>query len=134
MPHLYVEYSANTEAILAVDGLLDKLYDTALASGVFPLGGIRVRAQCIDNYRIADCSPDNAYIHVTALLGFGRPLDIRRQVGESLFAALREYCKDAFDSHPLALSLTLQELHPELNFKQNNLHEYVERRREEASG
>lgn len=134
MPHLYVEYSANTESILAVDGLLDTLYDTALASGVFPLGGIRVRAQRIDNYRIADCAPENAYIHVTALLGFGRPLDVRRRVGESLFAALCEYCQESFDRHPLALSLTLQELHPELNFKQNNLHEYVKQRREEATG
>ena len=132
MPHLYVEYSANTEEILAVDGLLDTLYDTALASGVFPLGGIRVRAQRIDNYRIADRAPENAYVHVTALLGFGRPLDVRRRVGESLFAALCEYSKEAFDRHPLALSLTMQELHPELNFKQNNLHEYVRQRREGA--
>jgi 5-carboxymethyl-2-hydroxymuconate isomerase len=134
MPHLYVEFSANTEAILDVDGLLDKLYDTALASGVFPLGGIRVRAQRIDNYRIADCAPENAYIHVTALLGFGRPLDIRRRVGEALFAALGEHCSEAFEHHPLALSLTLQELHPELNFKKNNLHDYVRQRRDEASG
>jgi 5-carboxymethyl-2-hydroxymuconate isomerase len=128
VPHLYIEYSANSEAIIGLDGLLDRLYDTALASGVFPLGGIRVRAQRIEKYRIADCAPDNCYIHVTALLGHGRPLDVRRRVGEQLFAALKEYCADAFDEHPLALSLTLQELHPELNFKLNNLHEYVARR------
>ena len=133
MPHLYVEYSANTEAIVAVDGLLDALYKTALASGVFPAGGIRVRAQRIEKYRIADCAPENAYIHVTALLGSGRPLDVRRRVGESLFATLREYCSDAFDRNPLALSLTMQELHPELNFKHNNLHKYVRQRREEAT-
>jgi 5-carboxymethyl-2-hydroxymuconate isomerase len=128
MPHLYVEYSANTEAILRVDGLLDRLYDTALESGVFPLGGIRVRAQRIENYRIADCAPENCYIHVTALLGHGRALDVRRRVGEQLFAALREYCAEAFAKHPLALSLTVQELHPELNFKLNNLHDHVARR------
>ena len=128
MPHLYVEYSANTEAIIDVDGLLDRLYDAALSSGVFPLGGIRVRAQRMDRYRIADCAPDNCYIHVTALLGHGRPLDVRRRVGEELFATLKDYCADEFRKRPLALSLTLQELHPELNFKLNNLHEYVERR------
>jgi 5-carboxymethyl-2-hydroxymuconate isomerase len=119
--------------MLVIDGLLDKLYSAALDSGAFPLGGIRVRAQRIDNYRIADCAAENAYVHVTALLGFGRPLDVRRRVGESLFAALRDYCKEAFDRHPLALSLTMQELHPELNFKQNNLHDYVKRRREDSS-
>lgn len=134
MPHLYVEYSANTEDLLVIDGLLDALYGTALESGVFPLGGIRIRAQRIDNYRIADCAEDNAYIHVTALLGSGRPLDVRRRVGESLFATLKAHCGEVFDRHPLALSLTMQELHPELNFKQNNLHEYVRRRREAADG
>jgi 5-carboxymethyl-2-hydroxymuconate isomerase len=128
MPHLYVEYSANVQAVLDLDGLLDSLYDAALASGVFPLGGIRVRAQRIDNYRIADCAPENCYIHVTALLGHGRPLDVRRRVGEELFAALTKYCAEAFAAHPLALSLTLQELHPELNFKLNNLHDHVARR------
>ena len=129
MPHLYVEYSANTEEKLDIDGLLDTLYGTALDSGVFPLGGIRVRGQRIENYRIADCAPENAYIHVTALLGFGRPLDVRRSVGEALFAALCGYCEQCVSQHPLALSLTMQELHPELNFKQNNLHEYVKQRR-----
>ena len=133
MPHLYVEYSANTEAIIAVDGLLDALYKTALASGVFPAGGIRVRAQRIEKYLSAVCAAENAYIHVTALLGSGRPLDVRRRVGDSLFATLREYCSDAFDRNPLALSLTMQELHPELNFKHNNLHKYVRQRREQAT-
>ena len=128
MPHLYIEYSANAEAIIEIDGLLDALYDTALETGVFPLGGIRIRAQRIEKYRIADCSPQNAYVHVTGLLGHGRPLDVRRTVGEMLFSSLRDYCASAYASNPLALSLTLQELHPELNFKQNNLHEYVSRR------
>lgn len=129
MPHLYVEYSANVETVVDIDALLDILYDTALVSGVFPPGGIRVRAHKIDKYRIADCSPDNGYIHITALLGHGRPLDVRRAVGEQLFAAAREYLAPVFAEHPLALSVTLQELHPELNFKHNNLHEYVSRRR-----
>lgn len=134
MPHLYVEYSANTEAIVQIDGLLDELYESALATGVFPAGGIRVRAQRIDKYRIADCAPENSYIHVTVLLGHGRPLDVRRRAGETLFAAFKEYCADAFDQHPLALSLTMQELHPELNFKQNNLHEYLKKRSKDNSG
>jgi len=128
MPHLYVEYSANAETLVDIDRLLDALYDAALETGVFPLGGIRVRAQRIDNYRVADCHADNGYVHVTALLGHGRPLDVRRRVGEILFASLREFFTPVYEGHPLALSLTVQELHPELNFKLNNLHDYVARR------
>ena len=43
MPHLIVEYSANLEDDLNLDGLMLALRDCAVASGVFPLGGIRVR-------------------------------------------------------------------------------------------
>ena len=44
MPHLIVEYSANVEEKIALDELLDKLHVSAVDSGMFPLGGIRIRA------------------------------------------------------------------------------------------
>ena len=54
MPHLIVEYSANIEDQIALDALLDKLHTCAAGTGVFPLGGLRVRARRADAYRIAD--------------------------------------------------------------------------------
>jgi 5-carboxymethyl-2-hydroxymuconate isomerase len=33
-----------------------------------------------------------------------------------------------FEKAPIGISLNMQELDPVLNFKQNNLHEYVKRR------
>ncbi|HVS22711.1 MAG TPA: hypothetical protein VMU03_03215, partial [Gammaproteobacteria bacterium] len=53
LPHLIVEYSANIEREIALDELLDKLHARALETGVFPLGGLRVRAHRADHYRIA---------------------------------------------------------------------------------
>ena len=129
MPHLFVEYSANIEEQIELDSLLDKLYDAALASGVFPLGGIRVRANRVENYRIADCARDNGFVHVTALIGHGRPLDVRRVFGEDLFGVLTAHLQSLFDESPLAISFNIQELHPELKFNKNNLHDYVVRRR-----
>ena len=128
MPHLIVEYSANLEPAIALDELLDKLRDSALGTGVFPLGGLRVRAISTDHYRIADCDPANGYVHVTALIGHGRPLDVRKRAGERLFATLTEHLGDVYERSPLAISFNIQEFHPELNFKMNNLHEHVLRR------
>jgi len=128
LPHLFVEYSANIEQKIALDDLLDRLYESALETGVFPMGGIRVRAFKTEHYRIADCHPDNGYVHVTAMIGHGRPLDLRRRVGEQLLATLTSHLQELFDASPLAISLNIQEFHPELNFKKNNLHEYVKRR------
>jgi 5-carboxymethyl-2-hydroxymuconate isomerase len=128
LPHLVIEYSANIEDRIALGDLLDKLHAVALTTGVFPIGGLRVRAYRAENYRIADKAPDNGFVHVTAQIGHGRPLDVQQRAGEQLFAVLSEHLTPLFDKSPLALSLNIQEFHPVLNFKKNNLHEYVKRR------
>ena len=128
MPHLIIEYSANIEDQLELDQLLDKLHATALRTGVFPLGGLRVRAYRVDRYRIADKDPANGFVHVTAMIGHGRPLDVQQSAGAELFATLTEHLAALYERNPLALSLNVQEFHAVLNYKQNNLHEYVKRR------
>jgi 5-carboxymethyl-2-hydroxymuconate isomerase len=128
LPHVIVEYSANIEHKIALDDLLDKLHASALATGIFPLGGLRVRAARTEHYRIADCHPDNGYVHVTAIVGHGRPLDVRERAAEELFATLTAHLDGVFRAGPLAISLNMQEFHPQLNFKKNNLHEYVRQR------
>jgi 5-carboxymethyl-2-hydroxymuconate isomerase len=128
LPHLIVEYSANVEDLIALDEMLDKLHSCALTTGVFPLGGLRVRAYRADAYRVADKAPDNGFVHVTAMIGHGRPLDVQQRAGEQLFAVLAEHLEPLYAKSPLAISLNIQEFHPVLNFKKNNLHEYVKRR------
>jgi 5-carboxymethyl-2-hydroxymuconate isomerase len=128
LPHLIVEYSANIEERIALDALLDKLHTCALGTGVFPLGGLRIRAHRVDAYRIADKAPDNGFVHLTALIGHGRPLDVQQRAAEELFAVLTKHLEALYAQSPLALSLNVQEFHPVLNFKKNNLHEYVKRR------
>lgn len=128
MPHLIVEYSANIEERIALDALLDKLHTCALATGVFPLGGLRIRAHRADAYRIADKAPENGFVHLTALIGHGRPLDVQQRAGEALFAVVTEHLAVLYAESPLAISLNVQEFHPVLNFKKNNLHEHVKRR------
>jgi 5-carboxymethyl-2-hydroxymuconate isomerase len=128
LPHLIVEYSANIEHAIELDDLLDKLHAGAIDSGIFPIGGLRVRAMRMDRYRIADCHPENGYVHVTAIVGHGRPLDVRQRVGEVLFALISDHLDDVFRAGPLAISFNMQEFHPQLNFKKNNLHEYVRQR------
>jgi 5-carboxymethyl-2-hydroxymuconate isomerase len=132
LPHLIVEYSANIEDQIALDALLDKLHACALGTGVFPIGGLRVRAHRADAYRIADKAPDNGFVHVTAIIGHGRPLDVQQRAGEELLAALTEHLEPLYERSPLAISLNIQESHPVLNFKKNNLHEHVKRRRGRA--
>jgi len=128
LPHLIVEYSGNIEGDIALDELLDKLHACALETGVFPIGGLRVRAHRTDHYRIADKAAENGFVHVTALIGHGRPLDVQQRAGEQLFEVLTAHLESLYDRSPLALSLNIQEFHPVLNFKKNNLHERMKKR------
>lgn len=128
MPHLILEYSANIEARLDLGALLDRLHRTATGSGMFPLGGIRIRAYRAEHYRVADCAPENAFVHVTAIVGAGRPLDRRAEVSRLLFDALCDELEPLQAASPLAISFNMREFDSVLNLKKNNLHEFVRQR------
>ena len=128
MPHQIVEYSANLETRISIAELIRKLHETAAAIEAFPLGGLRTRAARREHYRIADGHPDNQFVHLTWKLGHGRPEEVRREAGELMFAVLCEFLEPVSASSPLAISFEIQEIHPILTFKKNNLREYMARR------
>jgi len=134
VPHLIVEYSGNLEQVLDLDALLDCLHETALKTGMFPIGGIRVRAYKAEHYRIADCAPENAFVHVTAIVGAGRPLDRREQVSKTLFDSLCGALRVVADTSPIAISFNMREFDSVLNFKKNNLHETIQARSKRDPG
>ncbi len=88
MPHITVEYSANLEAQISPRRLVDAIHRAALATGVFPIGGLRTRAERRDIYAVADGDPDNAFVAVVARIGEGRDTASRKRVAEELMAVL----------------------------------------------
>ena len=44
MPHFHIEYSANLEEMVDMAALCDHLRRAAIATGVFPMPGVRIRA------------------------------------------------------------------------------------------
>ena len=123
MPHLLIEYSANLEPRIQIGALIDKLHATAIATGVFPVGGARTRAMRRDQYRVADGDPANAFVHLTMRVGHGRSVATRREAAEGIFKALCEHLAPIYAATPLAISAEMQEIDPQFSFKQNNLHE-----------
>ena len=125
MPHLIVEYSANLESRLELEALMAKLRDVAVAGGVFPLAGIRVRAARRDRYLIADGDPAHGFVHVMARIGEGRAEAVRRAQAQALFDALRAHLEPLRSDQVggLALSLEMVEIDPVGSLKLNNLHE-----------
>jgi 5-carboxymethyl-2-hydroxymuconate isomerase len=122
MAHFILEYSANLAPELDVPALFAGLMTTVCETGVFPLGGIRFRAVRCDEYLIADGNPDNSFVHLTVKMGHGRPLDVRKSVGETLFSTLCAVLDPVFQRRPLGISMEIAELDPVLSYKKNNMH------------
>lgn len=134
MPHLIVEYSANLEGVVDVPALLSAVHAAALATGVFPIGGLRTRAARRAAYVIADGHPDNGFIHVQARIGSGRAPEVRQAAAEQIFAAVKSATAAAFAGGPLGLTFEIVEIDPVGALRHNNLHTIVEQRRSAAAG
>ena len=123
MPHLIVEYSANIEEEIDLLGFMEKLRDAAVQSGVMALGGIRVRAERRDQYLIADGDPENGFVHIMVRLAQGRPLEVRKQFADDLYALASEHLDAIFGLRGFGLTIELVEIEPETSRKRNSLHE-----------
>ncbi len=126
--HIIIEHSSNLRGRIDMEQFVRAVHQAALATGIFPIGGMRTRAYEAHEYCIADGHDDNAFVHLSIRVGHGRDLATRRSACELIFRAASEQLAGLFASTPLGLSVEMQELDPELSFKKNNLHEYVKTR------
>ena len=133
MPHIVIEYSANLRERVEFPQFLLALRSAALTTGVFPLGGIRIRAYETSHYLIADGHPDNAFVHIVLRVGHGRDLETRKRACDAIFAAACEHLDALYRRIPLGISLEMQEIDAVLTCKKNNLHEYVKARAPQAA-
>ena len=128
MPHIIVEYSANLEEQVSPQRLVNALHQAALATGVFPIGGLRTRAERRDVYSVADGDPRNAFVAVVARIGEGRDAATRKRVAAALMATLEAETAEAFRTRGLGLTVEVQEIDGTASLKTNNLHERVQRK------
>ena len=122
MPHFYAECTDNIRHEADLPTLFAKVNEALAATGIFPLAGVRSRAIWLDTWQMADGKHDYAFVHMTLKIGAGRSLESREAVGEMLFGLIKAHFAELMASRYLALSFELDELHPTLNYKQNNVH------------
>jgi 5-carboxymethyl-2-hydroxymuconate isomerase len=123
MPHFTIEYSANLDGRVDMAAVVELVRKAAVETGIFPLGGIRVRAVRCEHYAIADGSANFGFLDMVLRLGEGRDLAIRKAAGEHIFQALSAYLDPLFASSKFALSFDMQINDKETSWKRNNIHE-----------
>jgi len=123
MPHFTIEYSANLDALVDMGKVCEVVRKAALETGIFPIGGTRVRAIRCEHYAIADGNPDFAFLAMLLRLGEGRDLATRKKAGEHVFKALSNFLDPVFANSQFALSFDMQINDKEMSWKRNNIHE-----------
>jgi 5-carboxymethyl-2-hydroxymuconate isomerase len=120
MPHLTIEYSANTGTDLTI--LCKTLHGVLLQSGLFELGAIRVRARPCPHHAIADLLTENAFADMVLRIGKGRSDAEKQAVGAALMRAAEAHFAPLLAQPHFALSLEVQEISAPFSWKTNAIH------------
>jgi 5-carboxymethyl-2-hydroxymuconate isomerase len=125
MPHFTIEYSANLDARVDIAAACEVVRKAAAETGMFPLGGIRVRAISCPHFAIADGRPHLSFLDMVLRLGEGRDLAARKKAGEHIFKALSDYLDPVFRDNKFALSFDMQINDKETSWKRNGIHDLL---------
>jgi 5-carboxymethyl-2-hydroxymuconate isomerase len=123
MPHFTIEYSGNLDDRLDIGAACEVVRKAAVETGIFPLGGIRVRAVRCEHYAIADARQDYGFLDMVLRIGEGRDLPARKKAGEHVFQALSRHLDPVFASSKFALSFDMQINDKDTSWKRNNIHD-----------
>ena len=123
MPHFTIEYSGNLDRHVDIGAVVELVRKAAVETGIFPLGGIRVRAIKCEHYAIADGRANLGFLDMVLRLGEGRDLATRKKAGEHIFRVLSDHLDPVFSASKFALSFDMQINDKETSWKRNNIHE-----------
>ena len=120
MTHIVIEHSSNLRRQLNLPKFVAAMRQAALATGMFPSGGMHTRAYESEPY-CSDRQPDNTFVHLCICVGHGRDHATRRQACEEIFAAACEQLREVHARAPLGISVEMQERDPDQGLLQSNI-------------
>ena len=119
MPHLTLEYTDNLE--FDAQPLLARLHSELVATGAINLRGLKSRAVCQSEFRIADGNPEYAFVHVNLLIREGRPIEVKKDASKRVLGALKETFGERFEHGYLSLSVDIKEMRDEIALTHHNI-------------
>ena len=122
MPQFRIEYSANLNGKTNIAALCGAVHKAIMASELFELGAVRVRAFKADDYAIADLLPENSFVDMEFRVGAGRSADDLKRAGEAIFKAASDALSPLFATPHFALSFEIRTIDAGLSWKKNAMH------------
>lgn len=126
MPHINIEYNNTIDKALNMTALIAAVHDSAVSLEALPTGGIRTRGYLADVSKVGDGAAENDFIYITIRLGHGRTAEVKKDIGDRIFAVLTQFTQKHFDENtPISLGLEIQEIEKEWTWKKNNIHQIL---------
>ena len=109
MPHLIIEYSANLRDDLGPESFVELVHRAAEATGEFPSGSLRTRTEERPVYRVGNGDPQNGFVHIVLRVRPRSP-ERKREMGEHIFAVIRDFTDRHFTGRPIGVTFEIQEI------------------------
>ena len=110
MPHLRFDHSPGLGDLVDLQGFAEHMRAAMVDTGLFPLGGIRVRGHAAEVHAAADGADRWHWLDMELRIGQGRSEADRARAVETLYAAARAFLEPQIGAQPFALSLDLREI------------------------
>jgi 5-carboxymethyl-2-hydroxymuconate isomerase len=123
--HIVIEHSSNLRRQLNLPKFVEAIRQAALATGIFPMGGMRTRAYESERSCGSQCARDNTFVHLCVRVGQGRDPATCRQACEEIFAAACEQLREVHARAPLGISVEMQERDADMGLRHGNIHDYA---------
>ena len=92
MPHFVIDCSEHIIKLKSPEEIIQQVYNTADASGLFTKGDIKVRINPFQYYTVGNTSDD--FIHVFGNIMEGRTADQKKKLSESIVSKLKSMFPD----------------------------------------
>ena len=126
MPHFQLEYSSNLEGAVNIGALCEVIRAEAAQIETFPTAGIRVRAIRVDHVAMADGDPKHGFIDLSIRLRAGRPLDVKKDAVNRIFAVLKLFMAPVMATRSIALSAEMRDIDADLSPKFGTVRDHLE--------
>ena len=106
-----------------MQAVVEVVRKAAVETGIFPLGGIRVRAIRCEHSAVADGSEHFGFLDMVLRLGEGRDLANAQKGRRTYLQGAVGHLDPVFAESKFALSFDMQINDKETSWKRNNIHE-----------
>jgi 5-carboxymethyl-2-hydroxymuconate isomerase len=123
LPQNMGKYSANIEAELPPQRLVEEIHAAAITSGIAEPVAVRTRLMRRDVYRVGDGAPENAFVHIDIRGRKGRTLEQRKAMVQTIYDQANKTLDVVFKARPLALTVEFHEIDSDTRLLRNGLRE-----------